>query len=270
MKHTSFIRLVKYDCGKGFRENRLKWVIAVFIIAFFTDGILKQSRLYLDESGLFVYMTEFFRGMPEYIPSETSVFELPGSWFLYYGFFFFLSGFYPVSDLYGCGMKTLLATENRTKWILSKYLWTALQAVCYFAAAYLILLLWSLIFGNFSTPAELCLGLYGTEPAALGPGRLLSTWFILPLTITIALSFLQLTIGIAVSTIAGYIVTLTILTVSCYWMKPWLPGNYLMLLRSSLLTEGGMQFLPGMLLGAGLILCSVTTGVLVFQRKDIF
>lgn len=270
MKHTSFTRLLKYDCGKGFRENRLKWVIALFIIAFFTDGIMKQALLYLKESGLIVYLTEFFRGMPEYIPSDTSVFELPGAWFLYYGYFFFLSGFYPVSDLYGCGMKTLLAAESRAKWMLSKYLWVALQAVCYFAATFLIILVWSLILGNLSTPADLCVGLYGIDISSLGLGQFLATWVLLPLTTTVSLACLQLTIGIAVSTIAGYIVTLTILTASCYWMHPCLPGNYLMLLRSGLLSEGGMQFLPGMLLAIGIILCSLLTGIVVFQRKDIF
>lgn len=270
MSKHSLCKLFIYDCKRGFQENRYKWLIALFIIAFFIDGTVVSRTISYPDAGFLIYLTDFYRGIAEYVLTDTSIFELPGSWFLYYGYLFFLVGFYPVSDLYGCGMKTLLAAESRNKWLLSKYLWITLQVVCYLGATLVIMTIWSSLRGNLATPLNLFFHLFGVNIEAIGWGRFWGIWIILPTLVTISLAFLQFTISILIHTLAGYIVSLTILVVSCYWMTPWLPGNYLMLLRSRLMVDNGVPFCTGIFLSTGIILCSILIGLYAFRRKDIF
>lgn len=270
MRKKSLGKLFLYDCRKGFRENRFKWLIALFVMAFFIDGSVANCTVSTPEAGFLVYLTDFYRGIPEYILTDTSIFELPGSWFLYYGYLFFMVGFYPVTDLYGCGMKTLLAAESRGKWLLSKFMWIAFHVICYFGATLIIMTLWSMLRGNLTTPPDLFHNMYGIDLETIGWGRFWSIWVIVPVLTAISLAFLQFAVSILFHTITGYITSLTILVVSCYWMTPWLPGNYLMLLRSDLIVDNGVPCSIGIILSIAIIFCSLLTGFIAFRRKDIF
>ena len=47
-------------------------------------------------------------------------------------------GFYPLSDLYGAGKKTLILSGSRFKWLWSKYIWTVINVIMYYAAMILV------------------------------------------------------------------------------------------------------------------------------------
>lgn len=163
MNKPSFCRLIAFDCKRGFRENLVKWGVAVFLFAFLTNITIKNCLLYHEEMGYLGYLTYLFQGMEEYIKSETSIFELPVCWLLYYAYLFFLTGFYPISDLYGCGMKTLLSSGNRKKWMTSKYLWIAINIVFYFLLMLLVLLINSSLIGRFDTSREAMSEVFGIK-----------------------------------------------------------------------------------------------------------
>lgn len=270
MNKPSFCRLIAFDCKRGFRENLVKWGVAVFLFAFLTNITIKNCLLYHEEMGYLGYLTYLFQGMEEYIKSETSIFELPVCWLLYYAYLFFLTGFYPISDLYGCGMKTLLSSGNRKKWMTSKYLWIAINIVFYFLLMLLVLLINSSLIGRFDTSREAMSEVFGIKMDSITSLQVAAVWLVLPVLISISIAFMQFTITICLHPLAGYTASVIILVTSVYWMKPFFIGNYLMIIRSGLVREGGMKLIYGIAACLIVSVLSVVFGYYYFDRKDIY
>lgn len=131
MNRRIFANLILYDIRKGFRENKIKWIVGVFIFVFFSFITVSDISVNSPELGFLAYFTNILQGMPPYIKTDDSVFTIPVSWFLFYAFLFFMVGFYPLSDLYGAGKKTLILSGSRFKWLWSKYIWTLINVIMY-------------------------------------------------------------------------------------------------------------------------------------------
>lgn len=63
-------------------------------------------------------------------------------------------GFYPLSDLYGAGKKTLILSGSRFKWLWSKYIWTVINVIMYYAALILVLAAVTCAIGKWSTKPD--------------------------------------------------------------------------------------------------------------------
>ena len=86
----------------------------------------------------------------------------------------------------------------------------------------------------------------------------------------ILLNLVELAVGLLLGTIWGFTVDCVILLLSAYWMNPWLPGNYVMFLRSRwLIPETGMALSQGIWLMLAGSLCMILIGGIFFSRKDI-
>lgn len=136
MNRRIFANLILYDIRKGFRENKIKWIVGVFIFVFFSFITVSDFSVNSPELGFLAYFTNILQGMPPYIKTDDSVFTIPVSWFLFYAFLFFMVGFYPLSDLYGAGKKTLILSGSRFKWLWSKYIWTVINVIMYYGSEY--------------------------------------------------------------------------------------------------------------------------------------
>lgn len=199
MNRRIFANLILYDIRKGFRENKIKWIVGVFIFVFFSFITVSDFSVNSPELGFLAYFTNILQGMPPYIKTDDSVFTIPVSWFLFYAFLFFMVGFYPLSDLYGAGKKTL----------------------------------------------------------------------ILPMLCACTIAVVQLTISVFAGAIAGYIVSIVYLVVSVYWVSPFLMGNYLMIIRNNRLCAGGMDAAAGIISCIIVMVVSIVSGSVYFNRKNI-
>ena len=86
----------------------------------------------------------------------------------------------------------------------------------------------------------------------------------------ILLNLVELAVGLLLGTIWGFTADCVILLLSAYWMNPWLPGNYVMFLRSRwLIPETGMALSQGIWLMLAGSLCMILIGGIFFSRKDI-
>lgn len=270
MNKPTLNRVIVFDCKSGFLENRMKWVVAVFMFAFLSNGAIRNCLILNEEMGYWGYLTYLFQGMPEYVKTETSIFQLPVSWFLYYGYLFFLVGFYPVSSLYSCGKKTLVLSGDRKKWIMSKYLWTALSVLAYYVVMCLVLLLSSMCMGNLGAGINAMKLVFGINMNAIEPIQILCVWLILPILISVSLAYIQLTVAICLNALIGYTVSIVTLVVSVYWMHPLFLGNYLMVIRNKLICINGMDMAFGFWGCGAIIILSILIGCCCFVKKDIF
>ena len=169
MNRRIFANLILYDIRKGFRENKIKWIVGVFIFVFFSFITVSDFSVNSPELGFLAYFTNILQGMPPYIKTDDSVFTIPVSWFLFYAFLFFMVGFYPSSDLYGAGKKTLILSGSRFKWLWSKYIWTVINVIMYYAAMILVLAAVTCAIGKWSTKPDdmlMEMGMYNCGGAA--------------------------------------------------------------------------------------------------------
>ena len=88
MNRRIFANLILYDIRKGFRENKIKWIVGVFIFVFFSFITVSDFSVNSPELGFLAYFTNILQGMPPYIKTDDSVFTIPVSWFLFYAFLF--------------------------------------------------------------------------------------------------------------------------------------------------------------------------------------
>lgn len=154
MNRRIFANLILYDIRKGFSENKIKWIVGVFIFVFFSFITVSDFSVNSPELGFLAYFTNILQGMPPYIKTDDSVFTIPVSWFLFYAFLFFMVGFYPLSDLYGAGKKTLILSGSRFKWLWSKYIWTVINVIMYYAAMILVIAAVTCAIGKWSTKPD--------------------------------------------------------------------------------------------------------------------
>lgn len=265
-----FCRLFCYDLKNGFRESKAKWGIAIALFVFLADITISNCMIYDEGMGYFGYFTDLFMGMPKYVRSETSIFQLPVSWFLYYAYMFFLVNFYPVTDLYHCGMQSITASGGRSKWLMSKFLWTAVNVIVYQILFLITLLLLSAVRGQIVTSSEALWKVYGIVLEDMDSFMIALIWLIVPVLTGIAIAFVQMTIGICVNAIAGYLVTIAVMVVSVYWLEPFLIANYLMIIRNNQISMDGIEISMGLKLDTVLILLSMIVCCMIFRKKDIF
>lgn len=265
-----FCRLLSYDIKSGFRESKVKWWIAIALFVFLADVSISNCMVYHEGMGYFGYFTDLFMGMPKYVRSETSIFQLPVSWFLYYAYMFFLVNFYPVTDLYHCGMQSITASGSRIKWLISKFIWTAMNVIAYQILFLMILFLLSAGRGQIETSSEALWTVYGINVGGMDRLTILLIWLIVPAFTGIAISFVQMAIGICINAIAGYLFTIAVMVVSVYWLEPFLIANYLMIIRNNQISMDGVEIGIGFMLNAVCVMLSVIICCLFFRKKDIF
>ena len=70
MNRRIFANLILYDIRKGFRENKIKWIVGVFIFVFFSFITVSDFSVNSPELGFLAYFTNILQGMPPYIPQK--------------------------------------------------------------------------------------------------------------------------------------------------------------------------------------------------------
>ena len=73
MNRRIFANLILYDIRKGFRENKIKWIVGVFIFVFFSFITVSDFSVNSPELGFLAYFTNILQGMPPYIKTDDSV-----------------------------------------------------------------------------------------------------------------------------------------------------------------------------------------------------
>jgi hypothetical protein len=264
-----FLPHLKYDLVSGLYYNRVKWILGLGIFLLLSDVSIKNCNIMGVHSGYLGYLTYIMKGIPEYIKTDTSIFQLPVCWLLFHAYLFFILCFYPVNDLFGCGQRILILAESRKKWWYSKICWCVFTVGGYYLLFYFTLLCMGLVEG---VPSEGMEGIYnclGINLYLISQGEIMLIWIIMPLLFSITAGLLQMLVGIILKPVAAYGITMMILIASVYWLNPLMIGNYAMLLRNQPFNENGVATGVGIVLCIMISLFSVIVGKSVVEKKDI-
>lgn len=170
---------------------------------------------------------------------------------------------YPVNDLNELGLQSMLLSRSRRKWIMSKFIWTALMVCIFYALTFGILLLESIIQNNFSE-----------EIISLSMKAFLmgDKWFIpyiLPMLSDIAIAVLQMTLSFLTNPFLAYIFSIIYLIISVYVKNAFLLGNYSMLLRNIHLADNGLHTEMGVVSCSFVIIISICISIFLIKKRDI-
>lgn len=221
---------------------------------------LDYRRLTVSEMGEEGIMTVgkcmefFFQGTePFSMNGMDGVFHVPTLWFGYYVLYFLICGKNSFSNKKQ-EQQIMLRLKRRETW-WKKREWTILiRTVIYTVTAFL-----SFIF------IGICMGMRFDGMNSEIIQIFFNTFFVLGVC-----GFLQEVVSLKYHPIVGVLLSISILVLSVFHFSPFLLGNYMMLIRLSMLKEMGVPFYFGVLASTLLVLALNHIGKIMVKKKDWF
>ncbi len=273
-----FLLLLKTDLHEGLRSV-IPWLAVTAALALVTGMLFplvaEAAGLGFDPAEATVgdYLAFPFSGLARILwqPSMTSL-KIPAAWLAFCALAFYVPLWYPYRDLMGFGQKMIVQAGSRSMWWLAKACWTVVVAVLWLVAVATPLFFCALIGGGklSLTVSPYTLAAADVDLSALVAVPQDATAFFITMAIMfVALSLVQLTLSLILRPIAGFSCSMAILVFSLLMMSPYLPGEYLIAARSSLLAPVGFDAQTGFWLAVGLVVGALVVGCMTFKTMDI-
>ena len=264
-------KLVLYDLKQGFFKpwSKLLPLTFLIVIAFLGANIYFLGQGVQMSSGDFLaYILE---GSLPYTPNSETPFKIPLLWFLVQIYLFYYLGNYPTNDLKGMGQNILLKIASRKIWWFAKVCWCLLGSSLYMVLLILISLVFGVCNGNFSlfiTEPFAAHMLFSKEFITLGTYQLVYI-LVLPWLVFVYMILLQLALNFIWRPLGSIFAIVAFYVAAAYYVSPWIPSEYSMLLRNRWMIVNGVSAYTGIPLL--LISCFVLTiiGYITFSHYDI-
>ncbi|SEW43032.1 hypothetical protein [[Clostridium] fimetarium] len=266
------------DLRQGIIRYYYKYIIIFFVACTIAIQFFLKTNIYIkkyniaDETSVidcFIYM---FKGMKEYIPSTSNPFNVPFDFLLFNLILGLLIGYYPHKDLHGMGLQMMIKSKQRIFWWSSKCIWNMATVISYYAAIYMGILIAGMLFKTQITGEihkELIHRMLGMEIVGYKQFEIIIFVGLLPIISSIAISMFQMFLSFLVHPIVSYIIIIILYIFSAFYMKWFLPGNFLMFYRNYIVNPNGIHIFPSMMVNMIIILISFIVGYFYFRNVDI-
>lgn len=274
-----FLRMVKTDINRGifckFPMFIMIFVISVIYVNEFYIKVIKQFKRGIVDGniGFGDCIIYFFRGMKEYMPGEP--FEIPIQFMIINILIAYMIGYFPVRDIKEYGKNILVRSKSRLEWWMSKCIWNISIVTVFYIVLYLGMIVGTLLFSDGKFVWSLTLNRSITN-VLLGPinsnvdiNTLVITIIILTYATTLAMSMVQMTLSLITSPIVSFVIVIVMNIMSAYYMKWFMPGNYLMTYRNILINSNGVQFQTSIIIDMLLLIFSAVSGYIYFRKYEI-
>jgi hypothetical protein len=266
--------VIRADWNNGIWQNKGR-----FAVSFVVSGVVCGNflvRLYSDfaykgisvHASLLECLMYIFRGMKEYNPDKNNIFELPIVFVVLNLYLAYLIGDYAVRDLEGYGLHMLLKTGSRVKWWISKCIWNVATVFLFYVSVFIGV---ACVFAAFERADGSLLNvndnvldfILGKSREALEFRDIMLFFAVLMIT-SAAISLCQMAVSLYLKPLAGFILVAVLYVVSGYYMSGLLPGNYMMLYRSS-----SVDVICGLWIDVVMIAVAVFGGYGLFRKRDL-
>lgn len=213
-----------------------------------------------------------FAGSAPFEARAGMLFVPPLDWLLAIMLVLYLPLLYPYGNLYGFGQHCFVRGQSRLAWWVAKCLWVALVACCGLGTMVAVAAAWTLFCGQ---SMSFVAGGDALSVVGIPPERLLATSAdILPFALgacatVVALCLIQLTASLLFRPHVAYLGSLVYLIASCYAQSPLLLGGCVMVMRWGAIAEGGLAFVPALVVAGSLGCIAVVLGGLLVMRIDV-
>lgn len=271
-----FFKSLRHDLKNGIFVPWRVFLMLFFVILFACVDLLLNCRSDAMTEALIPTFTDYvfyvFAGKTKFVPMPGVYFDFPALWTLFLALCFYLTLQYPLHELAGVGKNILLRTKSRSGWYASKCVWVICCVALIFCMLFGVIALFTLLTGGSFTDTV------SARVAQIAAVDALFTtldtpdfgrYLLLPPLMLIALSLWQLALSLLLRPAVSFLLSIAELLAAAFYMNRFIPGNYMMYLRTEPFETGGMNLLAGCLLALALALSAVIAGVLLFRRYDI-
>ena len=272
-----YIKLLKFDIKNGIIRNKFFW-ISIFVISFLfvVDNYVNMNKIrgYDIECSFGDILMYIYGGMKIYVPSRENRFQFPAIWTILFITQLFGTLNYPYMDLNSYGKQILIRTDGRILWWLSKCIWNITYTLLYHSIIWGILAIYCIIFKyniDFSVNIKLIAYFFEIpQPELIEDISGLPFYvFVLPVLTSVFLCLFEMMLSLFFKTINSFLIMSCITICSAYLTKPYMIGNYGMIVRCDKILPNSIDFRFGFFLMIFIIFATFVIGSIRFKRYDI-
>lgn len=264
--------LFRHDFANGVLRCRYFAAAGLFLLPSLQMVNILASR---EETGTWIdFLFYVFKGMePISFLNSMEQIRIPISWLLIIGGCLFLNLDYLLQDLTSAGQQVLVRCNSRKAWYLSKCFWNTTSCLVYFSVGIGMTLIVSLLAGAeiklIDTPTISFDLLMLHNPVNLTSAQAICIALLLPLLTLVTINQIQMTLSLYVKPILSFLICISLLVIAVYASTPFAIGNGAMVIRSSYLSESGVD--PGIACVVCIVayLACVVLGTIRFKHTDI-
>lgn len=269
-------KLFWYDLRIGMKSNMVKLIayisIVIGICIIGCNTIHNSSEFYNVTPDVLDYIC-FILGGPRYIPEGMiEIYTIPVLWLIIPVMIGYIIGYYAMTDLHKYGQQVLLRSASRTRWWLSKCIWCGLMVVISYAIIYVFTILTAFISGatfNWKLTDEIAVNACNVSYIGGTDNEVRIILLLMPVIVSLALSILQILLGLVFSPIIGFMLTQSIVFLATIYHKSFLIANYAMLSHNRLTCDSNIDYIEGIYVCAGVYIISLILGILYFRGYNI-
>ena len=273
-------KLALFDLRRGIREEWIKLAFAFIVCIACCTLMFSQLLQYNQDNGIneniSISVMDFIlynlRGMKLYSPNMDGQYLLPAVWLFNQVMIALIVGYYPVRDLNGYGKNTLLRTQSRSRWLLSKLVWIVCMVIAYYIVIYSASFIFALFTGNSLSfmPGEYITRLfYDIDLQDIYVENFVIFIITMPMLTSIVASIVQVMMSYIISPFISFLAIIVVMLSSTYISNPALIGNASMVIRSRFATPVGFTVEETVLYLAIYLIAALIIGFVYFGNKDI-
>ena len=273
-------KLALFDLRRGIREEWIKLAFAFIVCIACCTLMFSQLLQYNQDNGIneniSISVMDFIlynlRGMKLYSPKMDGQYLLPAVWMFNQVMIALIVGYYPVRDLNGYGKNTLLRTQSRSRWLLSKLVWIVCMVIAYYIVIYSASFIFALFTGNSLSfmPGEYITRLfYDIDLQDIYVENFVIFIITMPMLTSIVASIVQVMMSYIISPFISFLAIIVVMLSSTYISNPALIGNASMVIRSRFATPVGFTVEETVLYLAIYLIAALIIGFVYFGNKDI-
>ena len=273
-------KLALFDLRRGIREEWIKLDFAFIVCIACCTLMFSQLLQYNQDNGIneniSISVMDFIlynlRGMKLYSPNMDGQYLLPAVWMFNQVMIALIVGYYPVRDLNGYGKNTLLRTQSRSRWLLSKLVWIVCIVIAYYIVIYSASFIFALFTGNSLSfiPGEYITRLfYYIDLQDIYVENFVIFIITMPMLTSIVASIVQVMMSYIISPFISFLAIIVVMLSSTYISNPALIGNASMVIRSRFATPVGFTVEETVLYLAIYLIAALIIGFVYFGNKDI-
>lgn len=277
-----FYRILGLDLKRALLGKWRRYLVALFFFVFLTLACrISYDNAYLQNPELTHFavptlgdlLLYLFGGCDLYLFDLSKPFSIPFRWLLLVLLAIYVNFDLADESITGVNIQLLLRSAGRKKYWLSKVICVVVGASLYFLLGILTTIVCCLAFGGECTLEIDNLILNVMQLSSMVPRKSISPGFLPALAVeflgVLSIVLVQQFLSLLVKPAGSFFCMAAFLVMSAYFMAPYLFGNYAMMIRSSLLCDGGLDAAKGFVILMIVCLLSVLGGCIVFVRKDI-
>ncbi len=272
------LKMIKHDCIEGVAKRSIYYVLPIIVsliscmsleLNIISENRMANVSMHGNVMDYWIYM---ILGNKPYKPDFTNLFHIPMAWMGFYCFLLIGTNNYIEKDLSRNGFQMILCAKSRLIWWTSKVLWLCIYSFFYFLICGITVMSYVIFHhGSIkSLPDADIMELIGATHLCGVPGWQIKLLCIgVPALFMLMLGILQMFLSLMVGSMQSFMAMFGVMVASTYHSSVWLPGNWGILRRSSVIIKSGISLKCSVSLMCVMILLGLVGGYCLFRRKDI-